>query len=844
MKNKKLFAILTLVCFMFTLMPVAAFAADYDGASQNLTPAGSTTAEGITFNKVDGFYLVKIDANDTVTEVLTTWGPHVPVLNDEYALVKDPGVKPVIGTKVASLGTTFTVSQGNVDAYKSANATAVVVADSISSVEAEFDSEELGKDVNFSLNMRDRDNKLMTTYEEVYVWVTAAGSNTPVDTVKINGAAISLATTAPYVKTYATTGDKQFTVKFNAPGKFDVHVSSNQPVVVNGAISAASQFAVATVEAYSTASLKVDDIRMDVKADGINKTGLVDGDVVTGLVVEANNVEEKTVEIKLYDKNGNPLQHKTVNLEVYGAVGVSKETVNTGVTGKAEFAVSGHAEGTYKVYVEYGKFEVVIEVQVGATGANTIECTESPVNPIDILGDDLTAGIDAIEFTMYDVNGNVVKSTDVRGSLKARNSDNVNYTYAPTGETVNATGYVAVVEQPAASKLENKNLKFDGTTIVSSKPITVEGTYTFKVVLDNGAFATATIVVKEFTTPEELVLVYPTTVELGATIAQYSELYWLDADKVRKDAKNIELAATGYAIADFDAKNGKLVVKTDEKYIGSEITITAVDERYNKIDTVTVKVADDAKELKFASNKADVNVNNHITVNVVDSQGNKVVLGSESNKQQTATVISYVILEKPEDANVFVSTVSGSEKLAGEGSFKMNLTSNKVGNVVVQAVVKYSELNAATGNYVTKYYTGTEVFAVGTEGTGDVVVMSIGSTEIVKNDVVSDMGVAPIIENGRTFVPYRAGLEALGATVAYDEAAQAVTAEMNGVTVVMTIGSKVYTINGVEHTMDVAPFIKDSRTMVPARFAAQAFGITVIPTQNPDGTTADVLYIM
>ena len=28
MKNKKLFAILTLVCFMFTLMPVAAFAAD------------------------------------------------------------------------------------------------------------------------------------------------------------------------------------------------------------------------------------------------------------------------------------------------------------------------------------------------------------------------------------------------------------------------------------------------------------------------------------------------------------------------------------------------------------------------------------------------------------------------------------------------------------------------------------------------------------------------------------------------------------------------------------------------------------------------------------------------
>ena len=28
LRNKKLFAILTLVCFMFTLMPVAAFASD------------------------------------------------------------------------------------------------------------------------------------------------------------------------------------------------------------------------------------------------------------------------------------------------------------------------------------------------------------------------------------------------------------------------------------------------------------------------------------------------------------------------------------------------------------------------------------------------------------------------------------------------------------------------------------------------------------------------------------------------------------------------------------------------------------------------------------------------
>ena len=35
MKNKKLFAILTLVCFMMTLMPVAAFAAQTPGVAND-----------------------------------------------------------------------------------------------------------------------------------------------------------------------------------------------------------------------------------------------------------------------------------------------------------------------------------------------------------------------------------------------------------------------------------------------------------------------------------------------------------------------------------------------------------------------------------------------------------------------------------------------------------------------------------------------------------------------------------------------------------------------------------------------------------------------------------------
>ena len=146
-----------------------------------------------------------------------------------------------------------------------------------------------------------------------------------------------------------------------------------------------------------------------------------------------------------------------------------------------------------------------------------------------------------------------------------------------------------------------------------------------------------------------------------------------------------------------------------------------------------------------------------------------------------------------------------------------------------------------TGKQV-KYYTGTQIIAVGTQGVGDVVVMSIGSNEIVINDAKATIDAAPIVENNRTFVPFRALAEAFGATVAYDEATQAVTAELNGVTVVMTIGSAEYTVNGEAKTADVAPFINGSRTMVPVRFAAEAFGIKVIPTYDENGATADILF--
>lgn len=50
--------------------------------------------------------------------------------------------------------------------------------------------------------------------------------------------------------------------------------------------------------------------------------------------------------------------------------------------------------------------------------------------------------------------------------------------------------------------------------------------------------------------------------------------------------------------------------------------------------------------------------------------------------------------------------------------------------------------------------------------------------------------------------------------------------ENTKVTTVFKIGDPTYTVNGVEKTMDVAPYIKDDRTYLPIRYAAYAAGVT------------------
>ena len=84
---------------------------------------------------------------------------------------------------------------------------------------------------------------------------------------------------------------------------------------------------------------------------------------------------------------------------------------------------------------------------------------------------------------------------------------------------------------------------------------------------------------------------------------------------------------------------------------------------------------------------------------------------------------------------------------------------------------------------------------------------------------------APFIdESGRTMIPFRKPVEAIGATVSYDENKKEVTAEKDGVTVKLVIGQNRISVNGNEADMDTKAVLKDGRTYIPLRAVFAAFG--------------------
>ena len=109
----------------------------------------------------------------------------------------------------------------------------------------------------------------------------------------------------------------------------------------------------------------------------------------------------------------------------------------------------------------------------------------------------------------------------------------------------------------------------------------------------------------------------------------------------------------------------------------------------------------------------------------------------------------------------------------------------------------------------------------------DSLILNIGNYAAVDDGFLkwideSNKNVVPFIEADRTFIPLRFVGEAFGAKVLWNADNQEIKINLDEIEIVMNIGKTAYTVNGEEKKMDVAPFIKEDRTIVPVRFVSEA----------------------
>jgi peptide/nickel transport system substrate-binding protein/oligopeptide transport system substrate-binding protein len=109
-----------------------------------------------------------------------------------------------------------------------------------------------------------------------------------------------------------------------------------------------------------------------------------------------------------------------------------------------------------------------------------------------------------------------------------------------------------------------------------------------------------------------------------------------------------------------------------------------------------------------------------------------------------------------------------------------------------------------------------------------IIQLTVGSTKAYVNFKEVTLDQPPIIENGRTLVPFRFIGEALGAFVDWNPSDNTVSYVLEDKNIVLKIGSTTAIVNGKEYKLDVPPKILPSgRTVVPVRFIGDAIGAKV-----------------
>ena len=107
------------------------------------------------------------------------------------------------------------------------------------------------------------------------------------------------------------------------------------------------------------------------------------------------------------------------------------------------------------------------------------------------------------------------------------------------------------------------------------------------------------------------------------------------------------------------------------------------------------------------------------------------------------------------------------------------------------------------------------------------IILTIGKKDASVFGTSKANDVAPILKNSRTMLPARFVAENLGADVLWFEAEEKVVIKKNKIEIIIYINSTKAYVNGKEEILDSPAFLENGRTYTPLRFVAEKLGAKV-----------------
>ena len=225
---------------------------------------------------------------------------------------------------------------------------------------------------------------------------------------------------------------------------------------------------------------------------------------------------------------------------------------------------------------------------------------------------------------------------------------------------------------------------------------------------------------------------------------------------------------------------------------------------YNDSVTIKVKASSDSYRLALEANKTSLcnGQSANLTAKLY-SNGHLITASSPKVtwKLYNANGKAYLNDTTTKAYNGTAGNILTVNNMSGSGSF----------NMIVSATVT---LNG------TDYTNSITILAQPTSMGGNTIVMQINNRNITVGSTTFTNDVAPVIVNSRTMVPVRIISELLGGTVGWNPANRMITIVIDQKILTMIVDQ---TIIG----FDAAPVILEGRTYVPIRFIAEAIGADV-----------------